>query len=61
MVEPFAKPIIFANCKLMGIASAPPILAMAGVLWVMTRPALVVTEARPLQASPDLPTFKPVR
>jgi hypothetical protein len=36
-------------------------IAMAGVLWFMTKPALVVPEARPLQASPDMPTFKPVR
>lgn len=36
-------------------------IAMAGVLWFMTRPALVVVEAGPLQASPDMPTFKPVR
>jgi hypothetical protein len=36
-------------------------IAMAGVLWFMTKPALVVTEARPLQANPDMPTFEPVR
>jgi hypothetical protein len=36
-------------------------IAIVGVLWFMTRPVLVVTEVRPLQASPDLPTFKPVR
>ena len=39
---------------------AAAFIAMAGVLWFMTRPALVVTEVRPLQASPDMPTFKPV-
>jgi hypothetical protein len=36
-------------------------IAIASVLWFMTKPALVVTEVRPLQASPELPTFKPVR
>jgi hypothetical protein len=36
-------------------------IAMAGALWFMTKPALVVIEARPLSANPDLPTFKPVR
>jgi hypothetical protein len=40
---------------------AAAFIAMAGVLWFMTRPALVVTELRPLQPSPDLPTFRPVR
>jgi len=35
-------------------------IAMAGVLWFMSGPMVVVTEAKPLQASPDLPTFKPV-
>jgi hypothetical protein len=36
-------------------------IALAGVLWFMTKPALVMTEVKPLQASPDLPTFKRVR
>jgi len=36
-------------------------IAMAGVLWFMTKPVLVVTEVRPLQPNPDLPTFKRVR
>jgi hypothetical protein len=36
-------------------------IAMAGVLWSMTRPVLVVPEAGPMQVSPDMPTFKPVR
>jgi hypothetical protein len=40
---------------------AATFIAMAGVLWFMTKPALVVTKVRPLQANPDLPTFKPVR
>ena len=40
---------------------AAAFIAIAGVLWFMTKPVLVVTEIRPLQASPDLPTFKPVR
>jgi hypothetical protein len=39
---------------------AAAFIAMAGVLWFMTKPTLVVTEVRPLQASPDLPTFKPM-
>jgi hypothetical protein len=40
---------------------AAAFIAMAGALWLMTKPTLVVTEVRPLQASPDLPTFKRVR
>jgi hypothetical protein len=40
---------------------AAAFIALAGVLWFMTKPALVVTEIRPLQASPDLPTFKRAR
>ena len=46
-----------------GIAGigAAALIALAGVLWFMTGPALVVTKIRPLQASPDLPTFKRVR
>jgi hypothetical protein len=40
---------------------AAAFIALAGVLWFMTKPSLVMTENRPLQASPDLPTFKPVR
>jgi hypothetical protein len=40
---------------------AATFIAMAGVLWFMTKPTLVVTEVRPLQPSPDLPTFKRVR
>jgi hypothetical protein len=40
---------------------AAAFIAMAGVLWFMTKATLVVTEVRPLQASPDLPTFKRVR
>jgi hypothetical protein len=40
---------------------AAAFIAMAGVLWFMTRPVFVVTQVRPLQASPGLPTFKPVR
>jgi hypothetical protein len=40
---------------------AASFIAIAGVLWFMTKPALVVTEVKPLRASPDMPTFKPVR
>jgi hypothetical protein len=47
--------------KALAAIGAAAFIAMAGVLWFMTRPTLAVTEARPLQASPDLPTFKPVR
>jgi hypothetical protein len=36
-------------------------IAMAGVLWFMARPVLVVTEVRPLQPNPDMPTFKRLR
>jgi hypothetical protein len=39
---------------------AAAFIAGAGVLWFMTRPVVVVTEVRPLQANPDLPTFRPV-
>jgi hypothetical protein len=46
--------------KSLAAIGAAAFIAMAGVLWFMTKPALVVTEVRPLQASPDLPTFKPV-
>ena len=40
---------------------AAAFIAMAGLLWFMGGPAVVAPEARPPQASPDLPTFKPVR
>jgi hypothetical protein len=40
---------------------AAAFIAMAGALWFMTGSVLVVPEGRPLQASPGLPTFKPVR
>ncbi len=40
---------------------AAAFIAAAAMLWFMSRPALVVTDAGPLQASPDMPTFKPVR
>jgi hypothetical protein len=47
--------------KELAALGAAAFIAMAGVLWFMTRPGLVAPEVRPLQASPDLPTFKPVR
>ncbi len=40
---------------------AAAFIAMAGALWFMTRPTLVMTEVRPLPANPDLPTFRRVR
>jgi hypothetical protein len=47
----------------MGLAAlgAAAFIAVAGVFWFMTGPVLVAPEIRPLQAGPDLPTFKPVR
>lgn len=33
-------------------------IAAAGVLWFMTGPPMVRPEPRPMQASPDVPTFK---
>jgi hypothetical protein len=47
--------------KSLGALGAAAFIAAAGVLWFMTKPALVVPEVRPLQTSPELPTFKPVR
>jgi hypothetical protein len=47
--------------KSLAAIGAAAFIASAGVLWFMTRPALVVTEVRPLQASPDMPTFERVR
>ena len=40
---------------------AAAFIAIAGLLWFMTGPVLVVGKVSPLQASPELPTFKPVR
>ncbi len=36
-------------------------IGLAGVLWSMTGPMLVTPKVKPLQASPDLPTFNPLR
>jgi len=47
--------------KGLGALGAAAFIAMAGAVWFMARPVVVVTQLRPLQASPDLPTFKPVR
>jgi hypothetical protein len=44
--------------KSLAAIGAAAFIAMAVVLWFMTRPVLVVTEVKPLQASPDVPTFK---
>lgn len=35
-------------------------IAAAGALWFMTKPALVTAQVKPLQASSQVPTFKPV-
>jgi hypothetical protein len=45
--------------KALATMAAAALIAMACVLWLI--PARVETEVRPLQANPDLPTFKPVR
>jgi hypothetical protein len=39
---------------------AAAFIVMAGVLWFMTQPVLVVPEVGPLTASPDMPTFQRV-
>ena len=47
--------------KELAALGAAAFIAGAGVLWFMTRPALVTAEVKPLRASSELPTFKPVR
>jgi hypothetical protein len=47
--------------KELSALGAVAFIAAAGALWFMTKPALVTTEVKPLQASSELPTFKPVR
>ncbi len=47
--------------KSLAAIAAAAFIAMAGVLWFMAKPALVTAERRPLQANPDLPTFKRVQ
>jgi hypothetical protein len=39
---------------------AAAFITAAAVLWFMTKPVLVAMEIRPLQPSPEMPTFKPV-
>ena len=39
---------------------AAALIAGAGVLWFMTKPALVVVKREPLRPSTDLPVFKRV-
>ena len=36
------------------------VIAAVAAVWFTTRPVLVTTKARPLQASADIPTFKSV-
>jgi len=40
---------------------AAAFIAMAGVLWFMSRPVFVTMEVRPLKVNPDLPTFRRVQ
>ena len=47
--------------KSLAAIGAAAFIAIAGGLWFMTKPTLVTAERRPLQASPDMPTFKPLR
>jgi hypothetical protein len=54
------EPPEFTSKALTAMAAAA-LIAMACVLWLANTPALVETETTPLQASPDLPTFKPLR
>jgi hypothetical protein len=46
--------------KSLAAIGAAAFVAIAGVLWFMTRPVLVVSEVRPLQPSAEMPTFQPV-
>ena len=39
---------------------AAAVIAAAGALWFMTKPALVTAEVRPLSPNPALPTFERV-
>jgi hypothetical protein len=47
--------------KSLAALGAAACIAVAGVLWFMTAPPMVRPEPRSLPASPDLPTFKPLR
>jgi hypothetical protein len=47
--------------KGLAAVGAAAFIALAGVLWFMTKPTLVTAEVKPLQPSSALPTFKPVR
>jgi hypothetical protein len=47
--------------KSLAAIGAAAFIAAAGMLWFMTGPVLVMTEIKPLQASPDMPTFGQVR
>jgi hypothetical protein len=46
--------------KELAALGAAAIIATEGALWFMTKPALVTAQVRPLQASSQVPTFKPV-
>ena len=47
--------------KALAVMAAAALMAMACVVWLMTRPPLDVKDARRLPASTELLTFKPVR
>jgi hypothetical protein len=36
-------------------------IAAAGILWFMTKPAVVAMEAQPLQPNPAISTFQPLQ
>ena len=46
--------------KSLAALGAAAFIAVAGVLWFTTRPAMVTVKLEPLKPSADLPTFKRV-
>ncbi|WP_369724101.1 MULTISPECIES: hypothetical protein [unclassified Bradyrhizobium] len=46
--------------KVFAAMGAAIVIAAVAAIWFMTGPVLVVMEVRPLQASAEVPTFRPV-
>ena len=46
--------------KSLAALAAAVLIASAGVLWFMTKPAIVTMKVEPLQPSDKVPTFKRV-
>lgn len=46
--------------KGLAAVGAAALIAGAGMLWFMTKPAIVVVKREPLRPSADLPVFKRV-